>query len=230
MTAPDRKKLIIVGAGEFGEIACEYFTHDSDYRVVAFSVERQYLASTELMGLPVLPFEELAGRLDPAEHHAFVALTYTGLNRPRARLYRRVKEMGFRPATYVSSRAFVWRDVEIGENCFIFENNVLQYKVRVGNNVVLWSGNHIGHRTVIRDHCFISSHVVVSGYCEIGEACFLGVNTSLNDHTTLAKDGVFGNGAIVTRNTEPGRVYVGNPARASGQSSYDVFKVGPEPA
>ncbi len=33
------RKLIIVGAGEFAEIAYEYFSYDSEYDVVAFAVE-----------------------------------------------------------------------------------------------------------------------------------------------------------------------------------------------
>ena len=47
------------------------------------------------------------------------------------------------------------------------------------------SGNHIGHHSVIRDHAFISSHVVVSGRVEIGEQCFVGVNATLRDHIRL---------------------------------------------
>ena len=57
--------------------------------------------------------------------------------------------------------------------------------VKIGNNVVLWSGNHIGHNTVIRDNCFIASHVVISGFCEIGENCFLGVNSTVINNITI---------------------------------------------
>ena len=52
-----------------------------------------------------------------------------------------------------------------GDNCFILEDNTVQPFVTIGNNVTLWSGNHIGHDSVIEDDCFISSHVVVSGTC-----------------------------------------------------------------
>jgi acetyltransferase-like isoleucine patch superfamily enzyme len=39
----------------------------------------------------------------------------------------------------------------------------------------------------------------------------------------VAADNVIGAGALVTRDTEPGRVYVGSPARAlPGKSSLDV--------
>jgi sugar O-acyltransferase (sialic acid O-acetyltransferase NeuD family) len=218
-------ELVIVGDGEFAEIAYEYFTHDSPHEVVAFSAEREYLTKPELFGLPVVPFEELAERYDPARHGAFVAITYTQLNRVRARLYEGTKRKGYQLVSYVSSRAFVWRNVEIGENCFVFENNVLQYHVRLGNDVVLWSGNHIGHRTTIGDHCFVSSHVVISGHCRLGTSCFLGVNSCLGDEVAIGDDCVIGAGAVVVKDLEGGRVYVGNPARALDKSSFEAFGV-----
>lgn len=220
------RQLILVGAGEQGEIAYEYFTHDSPHEVVGFAVEPQYRDQDELFGLPVIDLDDIAERFPPDRFRAFVSVSSTHLNRVRARLYRHVKELGYTCETYVSPHAFVWRNVEIGENSFIFENNVLQYGVTVGDNVILWSGNHVGHQTSIADDVFISSHVVISGFCEIGHASFLGVNSCFADHTTVAEDCVVGAGAVVVKNTKPGGVYVGNPAkRLDHHDAYAAFKV-----
>jgi sugar O-acyltransferase (sialic acid O-acetyltransferase NeuD family) len=215
-------KIVIVGDGETAEMAYEYFTHDSPHEIVAFAVERDYRKKDELFGLPVADFEGIEARFPSASHLAFVAVSYAKLNRARARLFAEARRKGYRLATYVSSRAFVWRNVEIGENCFILENNVLQYAARVGDNVVLWSGNHIGHRAVIRDNVFISSHVVVSGYCEVGENCFLGVNSSVADNVKIARDCLIGMGAVIHKDTEERKVYVGNPGRAV-KDSFAVY-------
>lgn len=208
------RPLVLVGAGEFAQIACEYFQHDSDYDVLAFSVEREYLVQPQLADRPVLPWETLEQQYPPGEVELFVAIPASQLNRLRRRFYLEAKHRGYRLATYVSSRAFVWRNAEVGENCFIFENNVIQPFVRVGDDCVLWSGNHVGHRTVIEDHVFVSSHAVISGYCRIGEGSFIGVNATFNDGVKVAPYNVIGAGALVTRDTEPGRVYVGSPAKA----------------
>jgi sugar O-acyltransferase (sialic acid O-acetyltransferase NeuD family) len=220
-------KVVIVGAGEFAEIAYEYLTHDSPYEVVGFSIGREFLDRPEIFGLPVVPFDELESYFDPGQHRAFVAITYAHLNRVRTELYQKTKQKGFELVSYVSSHAFVWRDVEIGENCFIFEHNVLQYGVRIGNNVVLWSGNHIGHQTRIDDNCFISSHVVVSGFCRVGANCFFGVNSTFADNLSIAEDTVVGAGAVVIRNTEPGKVYKGNPAVGSELASAELLRPTP---
>ncbi|MBB4758625.1 sugar O-acyltransferase (sialic acid O-acetyltransferase NeuD family) [Xanthomonas arboricola] len=217
------KPLVIIGAGEFAQIACEYFQHDSDYTVVAFSVERDFLLRPTLAELPVVAFEELEQRYPPAQYEVFVAIPATRLNRLRTRFFQDMLRRGYRCASYVSSRAFVWRNAQIGANCFLFEGNVIQPFTRIGDNCILWSGNHIGHRTVVQDNVFIASHAVISGYCEIGRGSFIGVNATLSDKVRIAADNIIGAGALVTRHTEPERVYVGSPARAvAGRSSFDV--------
>jgi sugar O-acyltransferase (sialic acid O-acetyltransferase NeuD family) len=214
---------VLIGAGEFAQIAREYFEHDSDYDVVAFSVERDFIDQAQHGGLPVVAYEELDAIYPPSEVEVFVAIPASQLNRLRTRFYLDAKRRGYRCASYVSTHAFVWRNVQIGENSFIFENNVIQPFVRIGNNCILWSGNHVGHRTVIHDNVFIASHAVISGYCDIGEGSFIGVNATFNDHVKIAPDSVIGAGALVTRNTEPGRVYVGSPAHPlPDRSSFDV--------
>jgi sugar O-acyltransferase (sialic acid O-acetyltransferase NeuD family) len=218
------EKVVIVGDGETAELAYEYFTHDSPHEVVAFSVEQAYKKRDEMFGLPVVAFEELARLYPPDEYAAFVAVSYTKLNRVRERLFKEAKRRGYRCLSYVSSRAFVWHNVEIGENCFIFENNVVQYAVRVGDNVVMWSGNHIGHQTVIKENVFISSHVVVSGYCEVGENCFLGVNSSVANNIRIARDCLIGMGAVIHKDTEERKVYVGNPGKPV-KDSFAVYGI-----
>jgi len=217
------RPLVLVGAGEFAQIACEYFEHDGGREVAAFSVERDYLAQPLLADRPVVAWETIEADYPPADVDVFVAVPASQLNRLRTRLYQDARRKGYRCASYVSTRAFVWRNAEVGENSFIFEGNVIQPFVRIGNNCILWSGNHVGHRTVVHDNVFVASHAVISGYCEIGESSFIGVNSTFNDHVKVAPDNVIGAGALVTRDTEPGRIYVGSPAKAvPGKSSLDV--------
>jgi sugar O-acyltransferase (sialic acid O-acetyltransferase NeuD family) len=208
-----QRKLVILGDSKFAEIAHEYFTHDSEYEVVAFSVERAFLQRERFRGLPVVPFESLEDTHDPSDHSVYAAITYIHFNRVRARLAAEARAKGFELASYVSSRAFVWRNVELGEHCFVFEDNTLQPFVRIGSNVILWSGNHVGHHARIQDNCFISSHVVISGSVDVGENTFLGVNSTLVNDITIGQDCWIGPAVTVTRSLEPGSFYT--PAKSN---------------
>ncbi len=219
------KKLIIYGIGETADIAYEYFTHDSDYEVVAFTVDKAYMKSDEHLGLPVIDFAIIEQRYPPEKADMFAASTYNKLNRVRTKMYKAAKAKGYHCATYISSKAFVWHNAEIGENVMIFENNVIQHKVKIGDNVVLWSGNHVGHQTVIEDNVYLSSHCVISGFCTIGANSFLGVNSTFNDNITLGKDNIVGSGALIVKNTEDGKLMIGSPAKPAAKSSFEAFGV-----
>lgn len=219
------KKLVIVGSGETGLIAYEYFQFDSDYEVVAFSVNEQYITDTIICDLPVVPFEILEEKYSPNEYEVYVAISSGKLNRNRTKVYNEAKAKGYKCATYISSKAFVWRNVEIGENCFIFEDNTLQPFVKIGNNVTLWSGNHIGHNSIIKDNCFISSHCVVSGFCEVGENSFLGVNCTIENNTKIAKDNFIGAGTLIQKDTNEKDFYQLKQTELSKVNTHRLFKI-----
>jgi sugar O-acyltransferase (sialic acid O-acetyltransferase NeuD family) len=204
-----KRRLVIFGSGDIAQLAHYYFTTDSSYDVVAFAVDAGYLKETTFCGLPVVPFEDVINVFPPSDNELFVALGYSKLNGLRKEKFLAAKAKGYKIASYISSRASVLNNGQIGENCFILEDNTVQPFVSIGNNVTLWSGNHIGHHSVIRDHTFIASHVVVSGGVDIGEQCFLGVNATLRDHIKVGDRCVIGAGALLLGDAEQEGVYIG---------------------
>ncbi len=123
--------------------------------------------------------------------------------------------------SYISSRATLFEN-KIGENCFILENNTVQPFVEIGNNVILWSGNHIGHHSVIKDHVMFTSHVVLSGHCVVESYCTLGVNSTIRDGITISEGTFVAMGASIIKNTECWGMYKGNPAIKSDKSTKDL--------
>ena len=201
--------LIIFGAADIARLAHQYFERDSPHRVVAFTVDTEYRKSDSFCGLPLVDFDTVPDRYPPSRFSMFVALSYARMNRVRAAKYFRAKELGYTLVSYVSSRCSYLTDETAGDNCFILEDNTVQPFVRIGNNVTLWSGNHVGHDSVIEDHCFVTSHVVISGNVRIGSYCFLGVNATLRNSIVLAPETLVGAGAAIMKNTEPKGVYLG---------------------
>jgi sugar O-acyltransferase (sialic acid O-acetyltransferase NeuD family) len=203
------KSLIIFGNAEIAELAFFYFTHDSDYEIVAFTVDDEFIDNDTFLDLPLIPFSGIANKFPPDENNMHVALSYSKLNQLRQAKYEQAKDSGYHLASYICSKSATWYDLQIGDNCFILENQTIQPTVKIGNNVMLWSGNHIGHGTVIRDHTYVSSHVVISGHCDIGKRCFLGVNSTIKDFTKVGDDCFITMDASIVGNLENGSVALG---------------------
>ena len=220
-----KKPLIIFGAGDIAELVYFYFTTDSCWDVVAFTVDSKWIDRDEFCGKPVIDFESLEKYYPPTDYSVFVAVSYSGLNRLRREKYEYLKRAGYEFASYISSRATILNNYEIGENCLILENNTIQPFVSIGHNVTLWSGNHIGHHCEIGDHTFVSSHVVVSGGVRVGSSCFIGVNATLRDHIVVGDQCVIGAGVLLLSDAESGGVYMVEGAQRSKVPSNRIRRI-----
>lgn len=217
-------QVIIFGVLDTAELAHYYLENDSDHEVVAFTLTKEFIQNKEFKGLPIVPFEDLPKSHPPGEYKLFAPMTARRMNQNREKIFNQGKAMGYEFISYISSKATIF-DNEIGENCFILEDNTLQPFTKIGNNVVMWSGNHIGHHGEIKDHVFFTSHVVLSGHCIIEPNCFFGVNATIRDYTKLAKGTLVAMSSSITKNVdEEWGVYVGNPAIPKGSKpSYDIY-------
>jgi sugar O-acyltransferase (sialic acid O-acetyltransferase NeuD family) len=200
-------RVVVFGTSNWAQLAHFYLTHDSPHEVVAFTVDGAYMKATEFEGLPVIPFEEAARAYPPDGFHMFIPMSFKKMNHNRARKYEEAKQRGYDLISYVSSKATTWPGFACGDNCFIFEDNTIQPFVEIGNDVVMWSGNHIGHHTRIKDHVTITSHVVISGCCTIEEYCFFGVNATVRDETVIARETLVGMGVTIAKDTKEFEIY-----------------------
>ncbi|MEM7177016.1 MAG: acetyltransferase [Pseudomonadota bacterium] len=219
------KRLVIIGTGGLANVAYEYFSHDSDYTVAGFSVDGKYIEESTQSGLPVVPFDEIDRAFPPIDHACHVAV---GSNWLRERFMTSARQLGYELASYVSSHAFVWRNVPVGANALIMEMNVVQPGASIGDGVVLSSGNHVGHDAKVDDLCFLASGVVLAGRSKLGRRTFVGINASVADDIEIAPDAYVAMGAAVNKTfDERGQILIGNPAVASKVSTYSYFGVDP---
>jgi sugar O-acyltransferase (sialic acid O-acetyltransferase NeuD family) len=215
-------RLVIFGTGDIARLAHFYFSRDSEHEVVAFTVDAEYRRADSFLDLPLVEAGSVATAYPPDQHAMFVAMSYARMNRVRAAKYDQMKSAGYRLVSYVSSRCSYLSDNPPGDNCFILEDNTIQPFVRIGNNVTLWSGNHIGHDSTIEDHCFITSHVVVSGNVTVRPYCFIGVNATLRNSIEIAPASLIGAGAVIMKNTTAKGVYLPQRAERFSKTSDEI--------
>jgi sugar O-acyltransferase (sialic acid O-acetyltransferase NeuD family) len=217
------KKAIIFGTGSIAELAHFYLTNDSEYEVVAFTADKQYIKEDGFIDLPLVPFEDVETIYDPRNYEMFIALSYASLNKIRENKYNESKNKGYILLSYISSKAINFSQ-SIGDNCFILEDNTIQPFVEIKNNVTLWSGNHIGHHSIIESHNFIASHAVISGHCNIKSNSFIGVNATIRDGITIENENIIGAGSLILKNTKEKEVYAAKKTDVFPRSS-DRMKI-----
>lgn len=216
------KKLIIFGTGELAELANFYFTKDSNHIVCGFTVNKEFIKSDTYLDLPLVPFDEVASRFPPVECDLFVAVGYSNLNENRKAKYFEAKELGYKLASYVSTKNSVWDDFTVGENTFIMENNTIMPFAKVGNNVLVFVGNIIAHHMIIEDHATLTSHCAIGGNVIIREGAFLGLNCTIRNGVVVNKKAIVSTSSNVVKDVAEFDVVMGNPAKSIGKRSTEI--------
>jgi sugar O-acyltransferase (sialic acid O-acetyltransferase NeuD family) len=220
-----RKPVVVFGQTDFASLVWHVLTHDTPLAVAAFTVDGAYLKGDRFNGLPVVAFEEVQDRFPPGEHQMLVPLGGRGANGLRRDRYLEAKAKGYEFVTYVSSRALVAPGAQIGENSMIFEGAAVQAMATVGANCIVRTLANVSHHVRLGDHSFVAASAVVGGGARIGERCFLGLGSVIRDGVTVAERCLIGAGAVVTRDTEPGCVYTGVPAKRGPRLAEELENV-----
>jgi sugar O-acyltransferase (sialic acid O-acetyltransferase NeuD family) len=206
------EKVVLFGTGAMASSAYYDLTYDSPYEVAAFCVDRDHIAEDTMLGLPVVPFDDIESRYPPGEYRMFIAVGYVRLNRLRAERYQQAKEKGYTLISYISPKATVRPASVLGENCLIGTNAIVSASAKIGNNVVLGAGSLAPHYTVIKDHCFLGSGVMLSGFVTVEPYCFIGTGAIVRNNVTIARECVIGAGALILEDTVERGVYMGKQA------------------
>lgn len=209
------RDVVLFGTGSGAVMARRYFAWDTRHRVRGHLVDREFLADNTLDGLAIVALDEAPKHFPPDQVLAFVPLGATGLNSVRRQKYEALKALGYDFISYVHGSNSIVGRCEIGENCFVLENQSVNFDAVIENNVVVWSGCQIGDRSCIRSHAFLASHVVLNGDVEIGEEAYLGSNCNVTNGVHVGRQSFIGANALISKHTADGAVHVveGTPAQ-----------------
>ena len=216
------ERVVVFGNNQTASHTYFYLTHDSPYEVAGFTVDKEYLNEDTLLGLPVVPFEDVESIFPPNDYKMSVQMTFRKLNSLRAEKYSQAKAKGYQLISHVSSRSTTWPGLVIGDNCFIYENCVVQPFAEIGNNVVIAPGCLIGHHSVIKDHCFLAAHTVVLGSVTVEPYCFLGANSTISNNITIARECIIGAGTFINKSTRERGVYISREAELLPRPSNEL--------
>ncbi len=202
-----KDKLLIVGTGDYAEVAFFFLEKTGMYEIVGFSEERAYRKLPDLCNLPIYDLEDIGTKFPKEVCKILVAIGPNRVNTVRERIFNELRALGYSFITYVHESAFVWDVSALGVNTFIFPHVIVEPFATVGNNCVMWSGSVLAHHATLEDHCFLAPGVNISGRTRVKNNCFLGINSTVRDNIVIGEKCIIGAGSVIKKSTQPFGVY-----------------------
>ena len=213
-----KNEIIIFGTGEFAQEIFIYLEKFSEFKVVAFTIHKEFIKEEKLYEKPIIPFEEIENNYSPNEVSMIICVGFSKMNKKREKIFLEVKNKNYKLENFIHPSNYVWDELEIGENCIILENNVIRPHVKIGNDVIIENNNVISHHCIIKDHCYITSQTIIAGHVTIESNCFLGINCTIRNRIKIEKESLIGAGAVILKNTKEKEVYSANTVMLSRKS------------
>ncbi len=219
------KPVVMFGIGAFAEQVYYYFREESPYKVVAFTVEEQYIKEEKFQGLPIVPFETIEKNFPPADYDMFIAVGYNNLNRLREIFFNEAKRKGYKMVSYVHPSAVLAKNFVMGENCYLLERVSALPFSRIGNGVIMHTDCGMGHHCYIGDFCFFSAACCISANVTFGPYCFISINTTFKPGIKIGHSVIIGAGALIMEDAPDESVYIeqGTPRAKRSSRLYKNF-------
>lgn len=213
----EKKPIILYGNNVIAEeVYWESKQYDSNFCIAAFCVSNDYLnGETSFCGLPLVAESEIVQKYPPSKYDMLSCIDAPSKLRNRLLIYNRLKKMGYFLRNFISPLARILGQVQMGENNIVFANANILRGTRLGHSNTIRRNVNIGHDTIIGNGSNIGPGVVMGGFINVGDSCWFGLNSTINDCLTIANDTLVASGAVVMSDTQQGFTYVGNPAKRS---------------
>jgi len=203
--------LILVAASGLAREIAETVLASRSHRIVGILDDDPVLHGVEISGIPVL------GGLEQLDRHRKTQIVVcAGRGASRRAIVERLSAKGVGPdrfATIIHPSVYLPRSCSIGEGTVLLAYVAITADVRIGRHVVAMPNVNFTHDDMIEDFATLCAGVSLGGSVTVGEAAYIGVNSSVREHLQVGRGAILGMGSSLTWDLPDGQIWAGVPAR-----------------
>lgn len=202
------KKLIIIGASGFG-MEVLWLAERCGRKILGFLDDTLEKQGTTLLGVPILGVIDNWVSYDDCEF--IIAI---GSPRGRNLIASKMNQLGAPVFTsLIDPSAIIGKEVSIQDGSIVCAGVICTVKVDIGLHAIVNLNTTIGHESILGDYCTIAPNASISGNVTCGDMVEIGTGAKIREKISIGSGSVIGMGSVLTKNVEPCKVVVGNPAR-----------------
>lgn len=172
------ERVLIVGAGNGGELIANLLEKDKTKVVAGFVDDSDDLQNKTVEGYKVLGKLSDIPELKNKEKFDSMIISIATDMPVRRKIYEEYKDK-FKFINTIHPSAVIDDKVKMGVGNMIHSAAHIGFKAEIGNNNVLATGSNIEHHNKLGDGCLIAPHCSTSGGVEIGDNVVLGIGVAV---------------------------------------------------
>jgi len=189
------KKIILIGGGGHCKSCIDVIENENKYRIIGIIDKKKNF----LLNYKVFPESYINKKLIK-NNYAFVTVGQIKNYKVRAKLFNRLKDLGFKIPSIVSPSAYISKHAVIGEGTIVMHGAIVNAGAVIGNNCIINTNSLIEHDVVIGNHTHISTESTINGGVIIGDKVFVGSRSIIKDNISIGACSIVGAGLYIKRN------------------------------
>lgn len=169
------KDIILIGYGGHGKSVADVIESTNQYHIYGYTDVVDHNNEYKYLGTDA----ELPALLEQGIKQAFLCIGYLGKGNLRERLVKDLKKIGFSFPIIIDKTATVSKNVQIGEGTFIGKQAIINRDAIIGQHCIINTGAIIEHECIINDYVHVAVGAVCCGQVKVGEAAFIGANSTV---------------------------------------------------
>lgn len=205
--------IILNGTGPLGRMVFHLLDADDRYRVRAFTADARYCTDASMLGVPLVPHDQIAAVFSPDAVECLSVLGGLGGWHIRREHMAAMSERGYRHANYVHPSAVVQGHQDWGSNNVVFPFATIGYGGVVGDDLVVREKVYLGHDHRVGSHVFLGVGATVGGGCTIGDGAYIAMESTVTNDVSVGGSAFIGIGSLLLKDATADTRYYGRPAK-----------------
>jgi sugar O-acyltransferase (sialic acid O-acetyltransferase NeuD family) len=191
------KKIIIIGCGGLANSCIEIIEQLPSFKIYGLICK----SKKKMIGeYKVLGDDNSIKQIIKKCKNAFIAIGQIKSFKTRRKIFKLLKNEGFKLPKVISKTAYVSKHSQIGEGSIIMNKVFINRNVLVGNNTIINTGAIIEHDTKIGSNCHISTGTIINGGVTIADGTFIGSGTVINENIKIGKNCIISSQSKIKKN------------------------------
>ena len=203
-----KKNIIIIGAGQMGELVSNIILRDGKFNILGFIDKKK---TKKINGYKILGNDSFLYNKKVDCSHIVIAVTEF---KKRLDIYNKLSKLNYKFPNIIDPSVKIDNNVRFQEGIIIGMNSVILNKVSIGNLSIIGTSVNILHDTKIGKNCLIGGGTVVGANVILKNNIYVGVGSIFASKKIIVGNECFiSSGSVVLKSLKSKSKVIGNPAK-----------------
>jgi UDP-perosamine 4-acetyltransferase len=191
------KKILIIGAGNGGEVIVNILSYDKENEIIGFLDDNKALHGKQLAGRAVIGGSDKIEELHGQGRFTHLIISITSNMKVRKMLFERFRSKGYDFVNAIHPKAHIEPSAKIGTGNIICAFVHIGYGAVIGDDNLLSVNSSIEHHNRVGSHILFGPNCVTSGDVHIGDNCIFGTGIFVEPHIRIGNNVLVASGSII---------------------------------